>query len=128
MSRFHPYHSKEPEVLPHSEILEEHVVLGAEAEAAPDLVHAGGDVVSVDDGGSRARGEHSRQHGHRGGLARAVVAEQRRDLALVRGEGDAVDSVHSLAAKRLQGQWRWFRVLDMGMVCVRQLRKSLICK
>ena len=48
------YHAKEDEMFVYSETWEEHVVLGTEAQAPPDLRHAGPDVVPVDEG--RARG------------------------------------------------------------------------
>ena len=43
------------------EVLEEHVVLGTEAEAPPHAGHVLRDVVTIDRGRARGRGEHTRE-------------------------------------------------------------------
>ena len=55
-------------MLPDIEVLEEHVVLGTEAEAPPHAGHVLRNVVTIDGGRARGRGEHSREDRHRGGL------------------------------------------------------------
>lgn len=53
----------EPEVLLHAQPVEEHVVLWTHAQVLADLVHLRADVVPVDSGRARSRGEQSGQDG-----------------------------------------------------------------
>ena len=45
--------SKELEVLQYSESVEEHIVLGTDAEAVSDLIHVAPYVITIDDSCSR---------------------------------------------------------------------------
>ena len=92
------YHSKEDEMLEHSETWEKHVVLGTEAEGVPGLSHVAPDVVSVDLGVPGGRGEQTCQHRHCRGLPRTVVAQQGGDLTLEGIESHVVNRNHLLPA------------------------------
>jgi hypothetical protein len=79
------------EVVPDGELGVEVVVLGDDADAAPDLGAAVGGIEAQDlqvaAGASRDAGDHA----HRRGLAGAVGPQEPEDLALLDGEVDAVD-------------------------------------
>ena len=70
--------------------IEQDVVLGTDSQTAPDQVYVLGDVESVDESGSGGWGEETGEHGHGGGLAGSVVAQESRDLALVHVEIELV--------------------------------------
>mmetsp|Transcript_17012 Transcript_17012/g.52230 ORF Transcript_17012/g.52230 Transcript_17012/m.52230 type:complete len:369 (-) Transcript_17012:1307-2413(-) len=71
-------------------------MLGAGAELLADRRHLVADVLAVHESRTRRRGQHTREHVHGGGLAGAVVAQQRRDLSFVHLEAQVVDG-HLLA-------------------------------
>ena len=58
-------------VLPHCEVPEEHVLLGAVAEAAPDMQRFSGDATPQDHGISTGGPKQATQHAHQSSLASA---------------------------------------------------------
>mmetsp|Transcript_11012 Transcript_11012/g.38908 ORF Transcript_11012/g.38908 Transcript_11012/m.38908 type:complete len:223 (-) Transcript_11012:1269-1937(-) len=83
------------EVLARRQQVEEDVVLGAESRDTTDRIHLVSDPPPIDDraavGASRVRREEARENVDGGRLARAVVAEQRKDVALKQLEGEVVE-------------------------------------
>jgi hypothetical protein len=66
--------------------------LTGEADAAAHLVGLAANVVAGHPGGAAGRLGQRRHHPHRGGLARAVGAEQSKHGARRDGEADTIDS------------------------------------
>ena len=108
-------------MFPDIEVLKEHVVLGTEAEAPPHAAHVLCDVVTIDGGRARGRGEHSREDRHRGGLpcnrvrsafrssdqkplTSSIVSEKGGDLSLISRECHSVNCVNCLSSKLLRSK------------------------
>ena len=77
--------------------------LGDVADAAPHLLRLPHHVVARDGGGARGRPEQGDEHPQRGGLARAVGAEEADHLALGDVEVDPVDGLDRLLLLALPG-------------------------
>mmetsp|Transcript_9413 Transcript_9413/g.38110 ORF Transcript_9413/g.38110 Transcript_9413/m.38110 type:complete len:282 (-) Transcript_9413:4080-4925(-) len=89
------WHSSEPgkefEVFPRGERRPEDIELGANAEVLSDRLHISLDAHAVDRGGASVLVDHAGEHGDGGGLAGAVVSEERGDLPTMSREVKAVD-------------------------------------
>ena len=68
--------------------IEEHNVLGTDAEAASDLVQLCKDAVSIDDGIPRGGCVQAGEYGHGGGLPGTIVAQEGGDVVPVHVEGN----------------------------------------
>lgn len=77
----------------HGQIRYEQIVLGTETQRAPDGLHVGLDVVTLDKGRAWCGTYQTGQHRHGGGLSSTVVAQQDGYLVRMYVDGQFVDDV-----------------------------------
>ena len=90
-------------MLVHGERVEQDVELRAQPHRVPNPFHVGPYRVAVDGGVPRTRRQEAGQHGHGGGLAGAVVAQQHEYFVLEHFEGQVPHRLHLVVAESLFG-------------------------
>lgn len=93
LSRLYTNHSKKVQMFENREIRYEQIVLGTQPQRVPYGFHVGFDVVALYERRSGRGTYQPGQHGHRGRLSGAVVAQQNGDLIRVHVHGQLVDDV-----------------------------------